>query len=169
MSALFDRLAGLLLDLSRRERLALLALVLIGLPLLLLQSVALPLLDRQAEARAALTEARLTELWVAEQALNFARLERDAGPSRDRTSAPVGISGIEATLREAGLRAAVSELANSGDGGITLRFDAVRFTALAQWLTAQSESWGYELEGFSFDRGAREDVVAADLRLVPAR
>lgn len=169
MSALFDRLAGLMLERSRRERLALLALLVIALPLLLLQSVALPMLERQSAARAALAEARATELWVAEQALAHARLARDAGAPRARGAAPIGISGIEAGLRDAGLRDSVSELANTGDGGITLRFDAVRFSSLAEWLAAQSDSWGYDLAGFAFERGAREDVVAADLRLVPAR
>ncbi len=169
MSALFDRLAGLLLELSRRERLALLALLVIALPLLLVQAVALPILERKSAARAALAEARMTELWVAEQALAHARLARDAGTSQARATTAIGISGIEAGLRAAGLREAVTELANSGDGGITLRFDAVRFTVLAEWLMAQSPVWGYDLAGFAFERGAREDVVAADLRLVPAR
>jgi type II secretory pathway component PulM len=169
MSALFDRLAGLMLERSRRERLALLALLVIGLPLFLLQSVALPMLERQSAARAALAEARMTELWVAEQALAHARLARDAGTSRARATTAIGISGIEAGLRAAGLREVVSELANTADGGITLRFDAVRFTALAEWLSGQSGVWGYDLAGFAFERGAREDVVAADLRLVPAR
>jgi type II secretory pathway component PulM len=86
-----------------------------------------------------------------------------------RATTAIGISGIEAGLRAAGLREVVSELANTTDGGITLRFDAVRFTALADWLSGQSGVWGYDLAGFAFERGAREDVVAADLRLVPAR
>lgn len=170
MSAVLDRLAGVLLDLSRRERLLLLALLVVGLPLVVLQTVAVPMLARQAAARAALAEARTTELWVAEQALAHARLARAAGTPRARTTtAPIGISGIEAGLRAAGLREAVTELANTGDGGITLRFDAVRFTVLAGWLAAQADIWGYDLAGFAFERGAREDVVAADLRLVPAR
>jgi len=76
--------------------------------------------------------------------------------------------GIESALREAGLRDEVTELANTADGGITLRFDAVRFSRLAAWLSDQSGQWGYDLDAFTFERGAREDVVAADLRLVPA-
>ena len=168
MSAVFDKLTALLMERSRRERWLLAVLVLVALPLGLWQGVAVPLLDRQAAARAALAGTRATEAWVAEQAVLHARLMRAAGGGEGRAAAPVGMSGIEAALREAELRDAVTELANTADGGITLRFDAVRFSRLAAWLSAQSGQWGYDLDAFTFERGAREDVVAADLRLVPA-
>ena len=169
MSAATDRLVGFLLGLSRRERWLLAVLALVVLPAGLVYGVALPLTERRAAAREAVAEARATELWVADQAVTYATLKRDAGEGRktSRATDPIGISGIEASLRAAGLRTAASELANSADGGITLRFDEVRFTALAEWLSAQADGWGYDLAGFTFERGAREDVVAADLRLVP--
>lgn len=171
MSGMMDRLVGFLLGLSRRERWLLAVLTLVVLPVGLIYGVALPLTEQRAAARAAVAEARATELWVADQAVTYATLRRDAGEGRVTTRAtdPIGISGIEASLREADLRRAASELANSADGGITLRFDEVRFTVLAEWLGAQADTWGYELAGFTFERGKREDVVAADLRLVPIR
>jgi len=168
MSALWDRLATLLMERSRRERWLLAVLVLGALPLGFWQGVAVSLVERQAEARAALAGTRATELWVAEQTVEHARLTHAAGVGEDRATAPVGMSGIETALREAGLRSEVTELANTADGGITLRFDAVRFSRLAAWLSAQSGQWGYDLDAFTFERGAREDVVAADLRLLPA-
>lgn len=169
MNALLDRLAGFLVGISRRERLMIAGLALVVLPLALVSGVAQPLAERRALAHAAVAEARATELWVAEQAVLYAGLTRDrsALPDGARATAPVGISGIEASLREAGLRRFASELANAADGGITLRFDAVRFTQLAEWLSAQSDLWGYDLEGFTIERGARADVVEAQLRLVP--
>ena len=127
-----------------------------------------PLIERQGQARSALANTRATELWVAERAVEHARLRRAAGADAGGGTAPVGMSGLEAALRAAGLRDAVTELANTAEGGITLRFDAVRFSRLAAWLSDQSGQWGYDLDGFTFERGAREDVVAADLRLVPA-
>jgi len=168
MNALWDRLAALLMERSRRERGLLAVLVLGALPLGLWQGVAVPLTERQAAARAALAETRATELWVADRAVEHARLRHAAGGRKDRAAAPVGMSGIESALREAGLRDEVTELANTAGGGITLRFDAVRFSRLAAWLSDQSGQWGYDLDAFTFERGAREDVVAADLRLVPA-
>jgi type II secretory pathway component PulM len=168
MSALWDRLAALLMERSRRERLLLAVLVLVALPLGLWQGVAMPLIERQGQARAALANTRATELWVAERAVEHARLRRAAGADAGGGTAPVGMSGLEAALRTAGLRDAVTELANTAEGGITLRFDVVRFSRLAAWLSDQSGQWGYDLDGFTFERGAREDVVAADLRLVPA-
>jgi type II secretory pathway component PulM len=167
MSAVWDRLAALLMERSRRERWLLLVLVLGTLPLGLWQGVAVPMIERQAQARAALAVTRATEVWVAEQAVEHARLRRAAGDGAGRAAAPVGMSGLEKALREAGLRADVAELANTADGGITLRFDAVRFSWLAAWLSAQSGQWGYDLDAFTIERGEREDVVAADLRLVP--
>lgn len=169
MSALRDGFVAFLLERSRRERWLLALLVLVGLPGVLAQAVALPLIERQAEMRAALAQARATEIWVAEQAVAHATLVRDGGGTRPRPRAPIGMSGIEAGLREAGLRAAVTELANTADGGITLRFDTVRFTTLAAWLSAEADRWGYELAGFSYERGGRAGVVAAELRLDPLR
>lgn len=171
MSALMDRFTGFLLGLSRRERWLVALLALIALPIGALYGIALPLADTRDTARAAMAEARATELWVADQAVQYATLTRDAvhAPQIARATSPIGISGIEASLRDAGLREAASELANTADGGITLRFDAVRFTQLAEWLTVQNDIWGYDLTGFTFERGPRADVVAADLRLVPVQ
>lgn len=169
MSAILDRLAGFLVGISRRERVMIAILACVVLPLAVIAGVAKPLAERRDAARSAAVEARAVELWVAEQAVLYAGLTREGaavqGPARVTT--PVGISGIEASLRDAGLRSFASELANAADGGITLRFDAVRFTQLADWLTAQRDLWGYDLAGFTFERGARADVVEAQLRLVP--
>lgn len=170
MSAVMDRLSGFLAGLNRRERGLLALLALVALPLALVFAVALPLAERRDAARAAVAEARAIELWTADQAVVYATLTRDAAalPQRRRGGDPIGISGIEASLREAGLREAASELANAADGGITMRFDAVRFVTLSDWLAAQSDVWGYDLAGFVFERGARTDVVEAEVRLVPA-
>jgi len=168
MNAVMDRLAMYLVGLSRREGLLIALLALVVLPLGVIYGVGRPLAERRDAARVALAEARSTELWVAEQAILYATMTRNANtPQMARTTTPIGISGIEASLREAGLREVATELANAADGGITLRFDAVRFTHLVEWLTAQNDLWGYDLAGFSFERGARADVVEADVRLVP--
>lgn len=169
MNAMLDRLAGFLVGISRRERMMIAILACVALPLAVIAGVAQPLAERRAAAHSAADDARKVELWVAEQAVLYANLTRDRATAQSpaRITAPVGISGIEASLREAGLRSFASELANAADGGITLRFDAVRFTQLAEWLTAQSDLWGYDLDGFTFERGARADVVEAQLRLVP--
>lgn len=169
MNGLMDRLTDFLLGVSARERLLLALLVLIALPLGVVYGLGLPLAERRVAMRAELAEARATELWVADQAVAFATLSRDAARNRqsDRAVAAIGISGIETSLRDAGLREAASELANTADGGITLRFDAVRFTRLAEWLSAQHDVWGYDLVGFTFERGSRADMVAAELRLEP--
>ena len=101
MSALMDRLTGFLLGLSRRERWLVAVLALIALPVGAVYGIALPLAQSREAARAAVAEARATELWVADQAVQFATLARDAGqrPQVTRATTPIGISGIEASLR----------------------------------------------------------------------
>lgn len=171
MSALLDRLSELLLALSGRERVLIALLAVIVLPLGMIYGVAIPLAERREAARATTAEARATELWVADQAVTFAELSRDVArvSGVSRAVSAIGLSGIEASLRDVGLRKAASELSNTADGGVTLQFDSVRFTRLADWLTAQRDVWGYDLVGFTFERGPREDVISADLRLEPSQ
>lgn len=102
MSGMMDRLVGFLLGLSRRERWLLAVLALVVLPVGLIYGVALPLTEQRAAARDAVAEARATELWVADQAVTYATLRRDAGEGRATAHAtdPIGISGIEARDRK---------------------------------------------------------------------
>ncbi len=166
MSArIIDFLAGL----SRRERWLLALLTGVALPLAAVFGLILPLSEARNAARAQVDEARLIEEWVAARAGEYLAQGALLGTDSADQGPPLGISGIEQSLVEAGLRQDVTELANSAGGGVTLRFEAVAFTALTGWLSLNQASWGYDLEAFRFVRGARDDLVEADLRLVPAQ
>ena len=166
-----DTILRTLLGLTRRERLLLAVLALVVLPVGAIFGIALPLDAARQAARQNMADARALDAWIADQALNYARLGNriEANSAAERQRSPIGISGIEARLLKAGLRKDATELANSSDGGITLHFDAVRFAKLADWLSSNDGDWGYDLASFTFERAERDGIVSADLRLQPVK
>lgn len=166
---MWDNLIQYLAGRTRRERWLLGLLVFVALPMAAVYLAVLPMAQTREEARRSVSEAQALEAWVAVQATQYAARTAAVVEETAPVAGPIGISGIEKSLVAAGLRGDVSELANNGSGGITLRFDEVRFTVLMDWIASVSEAWGYSMTGFSFDRGEREDVVAAELRLAPAQ
>jgi type II secretory pathway component PulM len=163
------RILHYLVGLSRRERWLLALLVVVALPMAAVFGLILPLSEARMAARSQVHEARLMEEWVAQRAGDYLAQGALLGTDGANQGPPLGISGIELSLVEAGLRQDVTELANSGSGGVTLRFDAAAFTGLTDWLSLNQDSWGYDLEAFRFVRGARDDLVEAEFRLVPAQ
>lgn len=153
-----------LLKLSARERGLLALLVAVALPALIWSAVIAPMQTRHAAALAARDEARALGVWVVERAAEQAQLRRarQTGPVP-----PLGISGLEQSLVEAGLRTAVSALGSQADGRIELRFDAVEFTRLANWLSHSDPGWGYDIAAFRLERGTAPGLVAAALTLEP--
>ena len=139
-------------------------LVVVVLPLALWLAVLAPLHERRAAAQSALQEARALHGWVAARAAEMTAL--DTGESTG-PSAPIGLSALEQSLVSAGLRGAVSGLANSSGGGIELRFDAVEFTALMGWLSAQDPGWGYDIASLRLMRGDEAGLTAAEMLLRP--
>lgn len=153
-----------LLKLSARERGLLALLVAVALPALIWSAVIAPMQTRHAAALAARDEARALGVWVIERAAEQAQL-RTAGQTGPMP--PLGISGLEQSLVEAGLRSAVGALGSQADGRIELRFDAVEFTRLANWLSRADPGWGYDIAAFRLERGATPGLVAAALTLEP--
>lgn len=160
---ILTRLAAL----SRRER-ALLALLAIAvLPLAAVFGLALPLADARATARQERAEAAALRAWVEDQHAVFVARAAVRPQITGSAAGPIGISGIERRLLEAGLRESATRLTEAGDGTVTLGFDAVSFLALAEWLEQTRSGWGYEITAFSLTRGEEPDLVAAEFTLVP--
>jgi len=164
-----DRLLALLAALSRRERWLLALLAGAALPLAAIFGLVLPLAAERAAARQELAEAVVLREWVgAQHAAHAARLAApDPTGAVPASSLPVGISGIEGSLREAGLRGDVARLTEAGDGTVTLGFEEVSFLALAEWLDEARLDGGYRIAAFTLERGRAPDLVAADLVLEP--
>ncbi len=158
------RLVYLLAQRSDRERWLLAVLVAVVLPLALVFFAALPLRETRDEARRAHAEARAMLDWVSGQ-VRALPAEGAATPSPAAAAEPIGISALEQSLVQAGLRGLVADLSNRDDGGIDLAFDAVPFADLAGWLAAVDKDWGYAIAGFRIERDA-PGLVRASFELV---
>lgn len=160
-----ERLIDFLLPLSRRERGLIAALVFGILPLAVAFLVLLPLAERVPAARQAETDARTLYQWVQAR---VAEKQALPAPSEAGSGMPIGSGGLEQSLIAVGLRPAVASLDVRDSGVIDLRFDAVRFVALADWLSASEPRWGYVLTRFRFDHlPETPGKVAAQLELTP--
>lgn len=159
-------LAEQLARLSARERRLLAVLAFLVLPLGLAWGVVLPMTERREAARQALDEAVALRGWLTARQAELAALPPETGPSTFAGDV-VGISGIEASLVDAGLRGDVSLLSNAPGGGVTLRFDAVSFLALMPWLEETEARSGYLVAGLRLAQGDAPDEVLAEVQLEP--
>lgn len=165
-----DGLTGRLARMSARERRLLALLVFLVLPLGAVYGVVLPMAERRAEARLAVDEALSLQAWVAARQAELAALPPESGAAVAPAEIDaIGISGVEASLVDAGLRGDVALLSNSPGGGVSLRFDSVRFTELMPWLDTMEAGSGYAVASLRLLRGDAADEVQADLQLEPVR
>ena len=151
---------------SARERLLFALLFLAALPLGFAALVALPLVDARADAHAGLTEARATRDWYRARQAEIAALPVTDSAEAAGGVTPIGLGGIERTLIEAGLRAAVGRLANAPSGGVTLSLQAVEFAPLMGWLEGVEAGAGYRVAALVLERSA-PGLVDAEVRLAP--
>ena len=153
-----------------RERWLIGVLILIVVPLAVVFGVLLPMSDAQKDAHRAQSEARALQDWVIQRVVEKNSLASQN--PRTAPSAPIGSSGIEQSLIDAGLRGAVSQLGVRDGGVIALRFDEVTFTTLGNWLSASEPQWGYTLSSFRIEAIEApvkiSGKVSASLTLTPA-
>ena len=158
--------------LTRRERLLLLMLVWIALPLAVVFAVILPLNEARRVSVARAAEAGALHRWVIAQAGSLPAGALDAptdpgGNSVDENNGPIGISRLEQTLKSAGLRQHVARLANRAGNGVEIDFDPVPFDQLTGWLEVVMGSWGYSITGFRFEKTEFPGLVTAGFVLEP--
>lgn len=160
-------IAGLARQLARRsprERLLLALLLLGALPLAFVVLLALPLLESRAAAGAELAAARATQAWYIARQGEVAALPGPGGAPSGR-AAPVGLGGIEARLIAAGLRPAVTLLANAPDGRVALSLQSVAFADLMPWIEG-IDAAGYAVAALRLERTG-PGRVEADVQLEP--
>ena len=162
------RLIDALLRRSPRERLLLALLVGVGIPLLVIVGLMLPLAERRAAAAVAYEDAVAERVWMADRVAEVMALGQPVAANETGPRPAIGISGLEQSLIDAGLRDAVTSLANGTDGSIELGFDVVVFTLLMDWMSAQAPIWGYDLAALRLLRDVdRSGFVASEIRLRP--
>ena len=164
-----NRLIYALARLSDRERLLLALLGGVVLPLAVVFLLVLPMQQARDTAHSEAAEAEAILAWVSKQVAALpADGAQDAAPAIT-PNAPIGISAIEQSLVQAGLRAQVQDLSNRTGGGIDLAFDAVEFAALTGWLADISPTWGYRIAEMRIEQGDAPGLVRAAFQLEPAQ
>lgn len=153
---------------SRRERALLGLLLLGGVPVAFVALLALPLIDAREAARQGLEAARATQQWYRARQAEIAALPRpDEGAPAAGAEVPVGLGGIEARLIEAGLRPAVTLLANAPNGRVALSLEGVDFAAAMGWVDGLAAA-GYRLAAMQL-AALGPGTVDAELQLEPLR
>jgi type II secretory pathway component PulM len=157
-----------LAQMSERERILLLLLSVIVIPLAVVFLALQPMMQARDDARIAALEARALLTWVSGQVealpAENGQAERDVVRSID----PIGISGIEESLVTLGLRSNVSQLANRAAGGVDLTLDEASFELVTAWLDTIAPIWGYRLAAFRVE-ALSPGLVNAAFELVPAQ
>lgn len=165
-----DRLAALIMRLSRRERWLLLAALLVALPVGLALGLAQPLNAQRLAAEARMIDAQAQRDWLRLRQGELAELPAAVmAPAQETTveTRPIGLGGIEARLTEAGLRANVAAIAAPSRGEVVIQLQGVRFGNVMRWIEMVEAEAGYELGSLRLRRGDEPGKVSAELQLVP--
>jgi len=157
------RMVFALAQLSERERLLLLLLGLIVVPLAVIFLAVIPLIDARDAARGRAESATAMLDWVADQ-VRALPAETAAVVESDSTVDPIGISDLEESLVNWGLRENVSLLSNRVEGGVDLALDAARFDDLGNWLLTMMPDWGYQVTAFRIET-VSDGIVNATFEL----
>lgn len=162
MTSLADRLAAT----TARERLLLSLLLFVVIPAAAYSFMAVPLLEARDNAAASAARAREMLEWV---------IERDAAWTATdpretvvkATTRPVGLSGIETSLTEAGLRDRVDVLQNESEGRISIRMGGVAFVELGRYLETLDRTLGYDIANARIRRTDAAGLVDVELQIAP--
>jgi type II secretory pathway component PulM len=150
---------------SGRERSLVLVLLLLVAPVGLWFIVASPLLDARESAIARLAEARSLDAWVRARDAEWAARAGATGPSA--TVAPVGLSGLDRALTEAGLRETATRLENARNGAIAIRLEEAEFALVGPFLEQVERSLGYDIGSLRLLREDEAGLVTAEMELTP--
>ena len=159
-------LANVLAKLSPRERVLLLLLSVIVMPASFWFLWAEPLMSARDVARRQLAEAQALDQWVAARDADFRAL---GDRIRSRGAVPIGIAGIERSLREAGLRAAVETLEEGREGRIELSLRSVSFREFAAFADRIAPEFGYDIAALLVEAGDVPDIVSVSMELAATK
>lgn len=162
------RIIYALAQMSERERLLLLLLGAVVVPLAVIFLAVLPLTQARDGARNQASEAAAMLDWVAGQVRALPAEGVDARLTSEATAGPIGISGIEDSLVRSGLRARITELSDRPEGGIGLALEGASFDVLGAWLQEMTPVWGYRFASFRIE-AAEPGLINAVFELEAAR
>ncbi|MGV6848429.1 MAG: type II secretion system protein GspM [Marinibacterium sp.] len=148
------KLASTLSRLSSRERLLLILLGLVAVPVALVFAVALPLIEHRDRARAALTDSRALLTWVAARDSQWQAQTANRATSAAAPLAAASLADLEAALLEAGLSRSVDTLENGHGDAVSIVLGSAQFVAVGAFLEQTETALGYDI--------ARLRITAAD-------
>ncbi len=160
------RILELLARLNRREKTLVALLGLAVIPLALVFLVALPALEARDSAARQNAEAQVLLAWTVARDAEWQRLAPTAASAV--STGPIGLSGLESALADAGLRDGVTALETASGGRVVLRMKDVPFVAAAGFLDTLGTTSGYEIGRLSLNAGDTPASVAVDVELLPA-
>jgi type II secretory pathway component PulM len=163
------RLIDALLRRTPRERLLLALVTFLVLPVGVAVGLLEPLARARMDALHGLEEELNLNSWIRARISEQERLAAVSadGTTQARSLRPIGISAVEQSLVENGLRDDISTLGAGAVGTVELGFDEVDFSRFANWLSQSHPGWGYEVESLRIDATDRPSVVAVRLSLRP--
>jgi general secretion pathway protein M len=164
---MIERLSKIHCQLSPRERFLLIFFVALVLPAALVWGASFPLMERRDAARAASATAYINRDWLSQMQTERESLLVQMKGLPDASVEPKGLSGLEASLVQAGLRDAVTSLGTPADDTVSLRFREVPFIELMAWLQNMEGRTGYRLLHLQLAQVADPGKVAAEVNLAP--
>ena len=157
-----------LAQLSGRERMLVAALFLIVVPVAAVFLGIMPLMEARDKAQNKTRENQILLDWVSDQVRQMPVGAGTEEKAQDLGSNAIGLSGVEQSLVDAGLRDQVSQLSDKGDGGIDLVLENAPFELVGQWVDNVAPIWGYEIAAFQFDL-VEPGLIRASFELEVAR
>ena len=162
---MIDRIVSLLLTRNARERGLIGVLAVLVLPIAAIFLLVLPSLQALDDAQQDIQVARSENIWVVQQAQKNG-VKIPSGPTREKID-PLGLSGLEEILRNAGIHQSVGRMANRDAGAVEITFEQVEFAQLARWISVNQGSWGYDIQTYRIDEHIREGFVDDEFYLEP--
>jgi type II secretory pathway component PulM len=160
-----NRLIEFLLTRPSRERVLMGVLFFVIVPLAVVFGILLPLRDQQNAAVQAQSQAQALHQWVIARTREAGQIPKETSQVQSNTA--IGSRGIEQSLITANLRPAVSSIGVRDGGIVELQFEVVTFNRLANWLSANETTWGYDIAAFRFEAIDESGKVSASLTLTP--
>lgn len=162
-------LASFLVRRSHRELWLLGAAGFIAILVGFVEGVARPLMSRLESARTSLAEAIALSAWVAAKKAELEGLSGELEVSASEVGSAIGVRDIETRLDAADLRSFTTRLSGTDGGGVSLRFESVRFEQIMPWVAATEIQGGYRIVELQLSRTDLDGNLVAELLIEPNR
>lgn len=153
-------------NLTRRERLTLIAGLLIGGGLLGYVLVIEPFQNSLADYRKKIQTREADLTWMRQAAQEISQKRQSADPTDKSASSPSPLAAINTSAKELGLGGALNRVEPVGRDKVRIQMDEVLFDDVVRWLALLQSSHSIEAREFRAERRDRPGHVRAGITLV---